>query len=164
MAFTKFAFWLKTLCVLNLISSFILTATAQNYYPAEVGNTWVFQNNRNERRTYTFEGPENINGKELIVLKITNEALGTDTTVDAYFITVESNGGLILHQSAIDQGDFGIAKATFHPPVTFFPTDLPLGRTWEIVTKSKLKLVGAVTITSTMTVIAIEDVETTMGI
>ena len=162
----KFMAWLKPFLVLSIICGFALTATAQNYYPVEVGNTWVFLNaDGTEQRTYTIEGPENVDGEELIVLKITTEALGTDTFyVDKYFITVESDGGLILHQSAVDQRAFGIAEATYDPPTTFFPAALPLGHNWEIVTNTELKLVGPTTSTSTIEVVAIEDVETPIGV
>ena len=158
--------WLTPLLVLSLICSFALTATAQNYYPAEVGNTWVFLSaDGAEQRTYTLEGPEDIDGEELILFKITNDTLGTDASViDKYFITVDSAGGLILHQSAVDQGAFGIAEATYDPPVIFFPADLPLGHIWEIVTETELKLVGAATSTSTIEVVAIENVETPIGV
>ena len=166
MKVTKFISWLKPFLVLSIICGFALTATAQNYYPVEVGNTWVFLSaDGTEQRTYTIEGPENVDGEELIVLKITTEPLGTDILyVDKYFITVESDGGLILHQSAVDQRAFGIAEATYDPPTTFFPAALPLGHNWEIVTNTELKLVGPTTSTSTIEVVAIEDVETPIGV
>ena len=166
MKVTKFISWLKPFLVLSIICGFALTATAQNYYPVEVGNTWVFLSaDGTEQRTYTIEGPENVDGEELIVLKITTEALGTDIFyVDKYFITVESDGGLILHQSAVDQRALGIAEATYDPPATFFPAALPLGHNWKIVTNTELKLVGPTTSTSTIEVAVIEDVETPIGV
>ena len=109
--------------------------------------------------------PEQTEVEGLIALKITNEALGTDVSVtDTYLITVENDGGLLLHQSAVNQGAFGTAEATFKPPVTFFPAELPLGHTWQIIVETQLKLVGAVTSTSTIEVVAIEDVETPAGV
>ena len=161
----KFVSWLTLVLVLSLVCSFALTAVAQNYYPSEVGNTWVFLSaDGAEQRTYSLEKPEDVDSEELIVLKITTEALGTDVViVDKYFITVDSDGGLFLHQSAVDQGAFGIAESTLDPPATFFPAVLPLGHTWEIVTQAELKLVGTADTTSTITVIAIEDVETAIG-
>ena len=166
MKFTRFVPWLKAVLILVLICCFRLTVAAENYYPAEVGNTWVFLSvDGSEQRTYTLETPENIGVEELIELKITNEALGTDvTTVDIYLITVGNDGGLMLHQSAVDQGAFGIAEATFDPPVTFFPAELPLGHTWQIVVETELQLAGPVTSTSTIAVVAIEDVETPAGV
>ena len=44
------------------------------------------------------------------------------------------------------------------------PAALPLGHTWEIVTETVLLLVGAATTTSTLEVVAIEDVETPIGV
>ena len=78
---------------------FALRATAVNYYPSQVGNTWIFLSaDGGEQLTYTLEAPENINVEGLIELKITSAAIGTDVTVtDTYFITVENDGGLLLH-------------------------------------------------------------------
>ena len=118
-----------------------------------------------ERRTYTLEGPETVDGEELILLKIAKETVGTDVVVfDKSWITVDGDGELILHQVAFDRGTFGIAEATYDPPVTNFPAALPLGHMWEIVTETELKLVGAVTTTSALEVVAIEDVETPIGV
>ena len=156
--------WLKPALVLSLVCSFALTAAAQNYYPSAIGNTWVLMSTDGaERRTYSLEGPENIGGEELIVLKITSETPGTDTeTSDKYFVSVE-DGAILLHQVATDEGAFGIAEATFEPPVVFFPALLPVGHTWEVVTQTELKLVGPATSTSAIEVVAIEDVETPIG-
>ena len=120
----------KALFVLWLICCFTLTASAANYYPSEVGNTWVFvSTDGGEQLTYTLESPENTDIEGLITLKITNEVIGTGiiTSTDIYGITVENDGSLLLHHSATDQGALGIAEATYAPPVTFFPADLPLG-------------------------------------
>ena len=163
---TQFMTWLKPFLVLSIVCSFALTATAQNYYPANVGNIWVFLSTDGaEQLTYTLEEPEASDIEGLILLNIANQAIGTDTSVvSKYFITTDGQGGLTLHQSAVDQGAFGIAHATFDPPVVFFPPDLPLGKKWEIVTETELQLVGAATSTSTLEIVAIEDVETAAGV
>ena len=162
----KFVSWLTPVLVLSLVCSFAPTATAQNYFPSMVGNTWVFASvDGAERRTYAFEGPETIDGQEFILLKITKETVGTDVVAfDKSWVTVEEDGEILLHQVAFDRGAFGIAEATFDPPVTNFPAAFPLGHTWEIVTETVLKLVGAATTTSTLEVVAIEDVETPIGV
>ena len=166
MKITEFRAWLKPFLILSIICGFALTATAQNYYPAEVGNMWVLlSTDGTERRTYALEGPETVNGQELILLKIIKETVGTDTVAfDNSWITVNEDGEQLLHQVAFDRGVFGIAEATYDPPVTHFPAALPLGHTWEIVTETELKLVGAATTTSTLTVVATEDVETPIGV
>ena len=163
---SKFMFWLAPLLVLSLVCSFAPVAMAQNYFPAMVGNTWVFVTaDGAERRTYTFEGPETVDGAEFILLKITKETVGADiAALDKSWVTVEGDGEILLHQVAFDRGAFGIAEATFDPPVTNFPAAFPLGYTWEIVTETVLKLVGAATTTSTLEVVAIEDVETPIGV
>ena len=166
MKITKFVPCLKAVSILGLIYCFGFTVAAANYYPAEVGNTWVYLSaDGSEQRTYTLEVPEHTDVEGLIALNITNEALGTDVSVtDTYLITVENDGGLLLHQSAVNYGVFGIAEATFDPPVTFFPAELPLGHTWQIVLETEVKIAGPVTSTSTIEVVAIEDVETSAGV
>jgi hypothetical protein len=161
---TQFVFWLMPFLVLSLVCHFTTTAMAQNYYPSEVGNTWVFLSADGvEQRTYTLEKPENIDNEELIVLKISTGVLGSDPSdIDRYFVSVQ-DGGLLLHQSVTDEGAFGIAEATFDPPVTFFPALLPLGHAWEVVSETVLQLAGPATSTSTIEVVAIEDVETPAG-
>ena len=166
MKITKLMSWLKPFLVLSIICGFALTATAQNYFPSTVGNTWVLLSTDGaEQRTYTLEGPETIDGEAFILLKVAKETVGTDVVVfDKSWVTVAGDGKIILHQVAFDRGAFGIAEATYDPPVTNFPAALPLGRTWEIVTETVLQLVGAATTTSILEVVAIEDVETPIGI
>ena len=166
MKFTNIVSCQKILLVLWLICCFTLTASAANYYPSEIGNTWVFVSaDGGEQLTYTLQTSEDTDVEGLIVLKITNEVIGTDiTSTDIYGITVENDGSLLLHHSVTDQGALGIAEATYAPPVTFFPADLPLGHTWQILTETELELAGAVTSTSTIKVVAIEDVQTPAGV
>ena len=163
---TKFVSRLMPILVLSLVCSFTFTAVAQNYYPAEVGNMWVLlSTDGTERRTYAFEGPETVDGQELILLKIIKETVGTDVVAfDNSWITVDAEGDQLLHQVAFDRGAFGIAEATYDPPVINFPAALPVGHTWVVVTETVLKLVGAATTTSTLEVVAIEDVETPIGV
>ena len=162
----KFMFWLAPLLVLSLVCSFAPVAMAQNYFPSMVGNTWVFVSTDGaERRTYTFEGPETVDGEELILFNLIKETVGTDVVAfDKSWISVAGDGEILLHQVAFDRGAFGIAEATFDPPVTNYPAAFPLGHTWEIVTETVLKLVGAATTTSSLEVVAIEDVETPLGV
>ena len=163
---TKFVSWFKPFFVLSIICGFALTATAQNYFPSTIGNKWdLLSTDGAERRTYTFEGPETVDGEEFIILNVAKETVGTDAIVfDKSWVTVAEDGEIILHQVAFDRGAFGVAEATWDPPVTNFPVALPLGHTWEIVTETVLLLVGAATTTSTLEVVAIEDVETPIGV
>ncbi|MDE0012018.1 MAG: spondin domain-containing protein [Candidatus Poribacteria bacterium] len=158
--------WLTPLLVLSLVCSFALTATAQNYFPSVVGNTWVLLSTDGaERRIYTFEDPETADSGEFILLNIAKETVGTGTVAfDKSWVTVDGDGTIMLHQVAFDRGAFGIAEATYDSPVINFPAALPLGHTWEIVTETVLKLVGAATTTSILEVVAIEDVETPIGV
>ena len=166
MKVTKLMSWLKPFLVLSIICSFAPAAMAQNYYPSEVGNMWVLlSTDGTERRTYALEGPETVNGQELILLKIIKETVGTDAVAfDNSWVTVDEDGNQLLHQVAFDRGAFGIAEATYDPPATNFPAALPIGHTWVVVTETVLKIVGAATTTSTLEVVAIEDVETPIGV
>ena len=166
MKFTKFVPWLKVLSVLSLVCCFTFTVTAENYYPSEIGNTWVLLSaDGSEQITYALEAPENNNIDGLVELKITSEVIGTDgTKIDTYFVTVKNNGDILLHQSITDQGVLGTAEVAYDPPVTFFPAELPLGETWQIISETELAVAGALTSTSTITVVAIEDVETPAGV
>ena len=166
MKITKPMSWLKLLLVLSLVCSFALTATAQDYYPTNVGNTWVFlSQDGSERRTYSIEESDNDEEKDagIILLKIVTETLGTDTVdTDLYFIS-DDNEDLKLHRIRTEEGAFGVAATTLDPPALFFPADLPVGRTWDIVTVAELDLVGTATTTSTIEVVASEVLETPAG-
>ena len=162
----KFLSWLAPFWVISFVCSFASTAMAQNYFPAAVGNTWtLLSTDGTEQRSYAFEESETVDGEGLILLKLTKETIGTDSIAFDYsWVTVGADGEILLHQVAFDRGAFGIAEATWDQPVTNFPAALPLGQTWEIVTETVLKLVGAATTTSTLEVVAIEDVETSVGV
>ncbi len=155
---------LKFILILSLICSFGLTAAAQDYYPTVVGNTWVFLNeDGTEQRTYSIEAPETDEGEGIIILRIYTETLGTDTVDnDVYYIS-DDEGDLKLHRTHLEEGAFGIAAAVLDPPMLFFPADLPVGRTWDIVTVAELDLVGTATTTSTIEVVASETLETPAG-
>ena len=161
---TKFVFRLTPLLVLSLVCSFALTAAAQNYYPAEVGNTWTLNTaDETEQRRYMITGTEDFNGLEVLILDIETEALGTDVIVpDRYFVTADDTG-LTLHQSTTDEGTFGIAKIIYEPPTLFFPSSPTLGQQWQISGDTELLLVGAVSNTTSVEVVAIEDVVTPAG-
>ena len=156
--------WLTPLLVLSLVCSFALTATAQNHYPIEVGNTWTLDTaDGTEQRRYTITGTEDYNGLEVYVLKIDTETLGTSVIVpDQYFITVDDTG-LTLHQSLTDEGTFGFAEINYDPPTFFFPSSPTLGQQWQITGETELKLVGAASNTTSAEVVAIEDVVTPAG-
>ncbi len=161
---TRFVSWLIPLLVLSLICSFALTATAQNYYPVEIGNTWTLNTaDGAEQRRYMITGTEDFNGVEVRVLKIETEALGTGVIIpDQYFITVDDIG-LTLHQSLTDEGTFGFAEINYEPPTFFFPSSPTLGEQWQISGETELKLVGAATNTTSAEVVAIETVVTPAG-
>ena len=161
--------WLKAVLVWGFICSLAFTAAAQNYYPAEVGNIWVLENaDVEERRTYSLEGPETVNGTEVITLKIQIEELSTGDVVDTdkYFLTVGSEA-IKLHRTVLEEAAIsGTVTADFPTPATFFPIHLELGDKWQIVADAKVKL-GILPIngksTTNLEVVGFETLETPAG-
>ena len=156
--------WLLPILVLALVWNFTLTTAAQNYYPATIGNVWtLISTDGTEERTYALEEPDIEVDAGVILLKIATAVVGTETVdIDNYYVTVDAEG-IKLHQSATDEGTFGIAEAQFDPPASFFPLPLVLGDAWEIVAETELKLVGATTSTTSAEVVALETVTTSAG-
>ena len=159
---------LKTVLVSVFVCSFAFTAAAQNYYPAEVGNTWVLENSdADEKRTYSLEDPETLNGTEVITLKIETEKLSTgELDTDKYFLTV-GNEAIKLHGTVLEEGNLGVVTADFPTPATFFPLNLTLGDKWQIVAEAKVKSNFGLTIggksTTNLEVVAFETLETPAG-
>ena len=81
MKITTFVSWLTPVLVLSLVCSFTLTATAQNYYPSEIGNTWTLLSaDGTEQRTYEILEAEGIESEGLFLLKISTHVIGTETS------------------------------------------------------------------------------------
>ena len=167
---TAFLCWLKPVLLMSLACSFLFTAAAQNYYPADIGNTWVFESvDGEERSTYTLEGPEIIDGQERILLKISTEELSTgEVDTDRYFLTV-GNEAIELHRTVLElKGPpAAIVTADFPTPVTFFPLQLELGDAWKIAADAEVKLeilppLSGESITN-FEVVGFEDVVTPVG-
>lgn len=167
---TKIFFsWLKASLILGFACSLALTAAAQNYYPAEVGNVWVLErDDAEEQLTYSLEGPDTVNGTEVITLKIETEELSTGDVVDTdkYFLTV-GNEAIKLHRTVLEEAAIGgTVTADFPTPATFFPLQLSLGDKWEIVADAKVKA-GFLAIdgksTTNLEVVGFEDLETPAG-
>ena len=165
---TAFLRWIKPVLILSLVCSFAFTATAQNYYPSDIGNMWVLDSiDGEEQTTYTVEGPEIIDGKEHILLKIINEELSTgETETDQYFLTVGTEA-INLHRIILED-EIATLIASFSTPVTFFPLQLELGDTWQIAARAEAKLedfgltIPGQSITD-LEVVAFEDVDTPVG-
>lgn len=164
---TAFLQWLKPVLVISLAYSLLFTAAAQNYYPADIGNTWVLDSvDGEERSTYTLEASETDDGEERILLKIRTEELSTgEAETDHYFLTVGTEA-IQLH-SIIVEDAVATLTADFPTPVTFFPLQLEIGDTWEIAADTDAKLIGGITIPgksiTNFEVIGFEDVVTPAG-
>ena len=159
--------WLKPISVLSLAYSFLFTATAQNYYPADIGNTWVLDSvDGEERSTYTLEASETADGEESVLLKIRNEELSTgESETDQYFLSV-GDEAIELHRTILED-QVGTLTADFPTPVTFFPLQLELGDKWQIAGDAEVILANGLAIpgksTTDFEVVGIEDVVTPAG-
>lgn len=139
---TAFLRWLKPALVLSFTYFFAFGATAQNYYPADVGNTWVLESvDGEEQSTYTLEGPETIDGEERILLKIRNEEFSTgEVDTDTYFLSV-GDAAIELHKTIFELKEPpAMVTADFPTPVTFFPLQLELGDEWQIAGAAEVKV------------------------
>ena len=134
--------WLKPVVLLSLTYSFLFTAAAQNYYPADIGNTWDFESvDGEEQSTYTLEGSEIIDGQERILLKIRTEELSTGIIdTDRYFLSVGTDA-IELHKTIFELVEPpAMVTADFPTPVTFFPLQLEMGDKWQIAADADAEL------------------------
>ena len=150
-----------------LIIGITITAVSQNYYPTNLGNIWVMESeDKTERLTYTLEASEeSINGKELALLKVTKETLGTDSIITEKFFVEFDEDGIKLHKFEVELGSevLGVAAGVLYPPILFYPLSLELGDSWEFTADLEVNLAGPITFTSVNTVVAVEDVVTPAG-
>ncbi len=155
---------LTTLIVLLCFSTFPMIVTAQNYYPAEIGNEWILDSTDGiERQTYTLEVPEDDANSHLILLKIVTENLNNDKVIDTdkYFLT-DGLDGIKLHKTILEQKPYGTAIANFPTPVIFFPKELRLGEKWDIVADTEL-LNLPIRSTTNLEVVDFENIVTSVG-
>ena len=156
----------NTVWLTMILCGLVSEISAQNYYPIDIGNTWVLESTDGaERITYTLEIPEEGLGSEQFrTLKIVTEVLGTSSVNTNTFLVGIDEEGMKLHKVVAELGDvFGISRMEFSPPAVFFPPTLQVGEMWETLGETEVYLVGAVTVSSINEVIAIEDVVTPAG-
>ncbi len=127
---------LKFILVISIVGSFASTISAQNYYPANIGNEWVLEETNGERRRiYTLEIPEDPIDQNLILLKIVTEIINTGkiSGTDEYFVTTDDQG-IKLHKTAL-QTTISRQKvdvvAFLSTPAIFFPIELESGNMWD---------------------------------
>ena len=154
------------LFVAILSLSCVANASAQNYYPTNLGNEWVLESeDKTERITYTIEASEEtINEINLALLKVKYETIGTDSiTTEKYYVDFDDEG-MKLYKYEVELGDpFGVATGLLYPPILFYPLTLELNDTWEFSTETEVILTGPVLFTSISKVVAVEDVVTPAG-
>ena len=156
----------NTVLFVVLLCAFTSITNAQNYYPADIGNTWVLESTDGaERTTYTIEATdEPFNGAQVRVLNITTEVLGTSTVNTSTFFVQVDEEGMKLHRIVAELGGVsGVARVEFSSPAIFFPPILQLGEIWETQGETEVTLVGAVAVSSVNRVVAVEDVVTPAG-
>lgn len=164
---TVFLRWIQSVLILSFVCAFAFTATAQNYYPADIGNMWILESSDGiEQTTYSLEGPEIINGEEYILLKISTAEVSTgETQTDQYFLTLDSDA-IKLHRIVLED-TIAVLTADFPTPATFFPLQLALGDKWEIVADAEAELEIGLTLSgksiTNFEVVGIEDIVTPIG-
>ena len=152
----------KIVLLIVLLSAFINPTDAQNYYPADIGNVWILENeDGTERITYAIgTTDEHFNGEQGRILRVTTAVLGTTAANTSTFFMQVDEEGLQVHRIVAVFGDvFGEASMEFSPPATLFPAELELTKTWEMQGETEVTLVGNVTLSSVNEVVAIEDVK-----
>ena len=155
-----------SLFTILLIFNFNGATIAQNYFPTEIGNTWILNSqDKAERITYTIEASdETINDIELLIIKTVTETLGTDVATEQEIYVDIDEEGIKVYKYVVEVDDiFGVATALLYPPQLFYPTSIMLGDTWEITAESELNLIGSFTFISNNEVVAVEDVVTPAG-
>ncbi len=153
----------NTVLLTVLLCAFSYTTNAQNYYPADVGNIWILESeDGTERITYAIgRTDERFNGEQGQTLRITTAVLGTTAANTSIFFIQVDEEGIKIHRIITEFGDlFSEARIEFSPPVTFFPAEIEVTKTWEIRGETEVLLLGNITLSSVNEVVAIEDVET----
>ncbi|MCG8621240.1 MAG: hypothetical protein MJE68_04445, partial [Proteobacteria bacterium] len=92
--------------LIALICGSISRGYAQNYYPDEIGNTWVLRSEDGiEERVVTIEGTETINGEELKVISDGTYPVSNPTSINPnkFFIKATPTGVLIFRATATVQ-------------------------------------------------------------
>ena len=124
----------NTVLLVVLLCTFANITNAQDYYPVDIGNTWVLEStDGTERITYTIEATDELfNGAQVRILEITTEVLGTSRVTTSTFHVEVAEEGMKLHKIVTELGDvFGVAHVEFSSPAVFFPPTLQLGERWE---------------------------------
>ena len=149
-----------------LICAFANVTNAQDYYPVDIGNTWVLESTDGaERITYKIEAAdEPANDEQFRVLEIITEVLGTSAVETSTFLIEVGEEGMKLHKIVAEVGGIvGVLHVEFSSPAVFFPPTLQLGEIWETQGETEAPIAGAVTISSVNEVVAVEDVVTPAG-
>ena len=138
--------------------------TTRNYYPTDIGNTWVLETpDRKRRRTYTIETPETTNTAGLVRMRIVTELIGTHVIETfQYFVSVTPEG-IMLHKTTLQNAQAGNVTAILSPPGPFLRLPLTLGDKWNLAATTKLKGILPAKIVTHVGVVGFEQVVTPAG-
>ena len=166
---TTFLRWIQPVLILSFACGSAFTATAQNYYPADIGNMWVLESSDGEEQsTYTVESTEMIEGEKPLLLTIKNEEFSTaEVSTDQYFLTLDAES-LKLHRTVIETTEpAATMTADFPTSITFFPLQLVMGDKWQIAAETEIKLEIGLTLSgksiTDFEVVGFEEVVTPAG-
>ena len=132
---------------------------AQNFYPDDIGNTWVLQSEDGaDLRTVTIKGPDDLNGQQV---KRIEDGTNPDD-ISQYFVKPDSDG-LNLYRAVVSLPLLGEITFDYSPPQVFLPIPIVLGTTWTLESETNTPLTGPVSTSNRAEVVAIEDVTVQVG-
>ncbi len=137
---------------------------AQNYYPDEVGNTWILRSKDGiEERLVTIEGPQTIAGESVKVISDGTYPVSNprSNNPNKFFIKATPNKVQIFRATAT-VAVFGEITINYSPPATFLPIPIELNKPWTVVGEASLGFLS-IPVTNVATAVAVEDVTVPTG-
>lgn len=155
-------------CLCFLLLAFVCGSVsvghAQNYYPDEVGNTWILRSKDGiEERLVTIEGPETIAGESVNVISDGTYPVSNprSNNPNKFFIKATPKEVQIFRATAtVDV--FGEITINYSPPETFLPIPIVLNKPWTVVGEASLGFLS-IAVTNVATAVAVEDVTVPTG-
>ena len=146
-----------------LVCGSISRGYAQNYYPDEVGNTWILHSKDGiEERLVTIEGPETIGTESVKVISDGTYPVSdpASNNPNKFFIKATPDRVLIFRATATVQGL--AVTINYSPPATFLPIPIELNKPWTVIGEASLGFLS-IPVTNVATAVAVEDVTVPTG-